>query len=118
MVRRAVLTANAPTRFKVLRIFGDLGPDGDACSDPALVKCSERTIDGLEFSAPKAARPGYMWHFHIVGHEDLRLDLRKELSQRDHDFGGDFVAAVEGDEGHGKARGDKVGAQSVGQVIG
>jgi len=42
---RAVLTADAPTRFKVLRIFDDLRPDGDTCSDPALVNCNQRTID-------------------------------------------------------------------------
>jgi len=54
---RAVLTANAPTRFKVLRIFDDLRPDGDTCPDPALVNCNERTIDGLEFSAPPTELP-------------------------------------------------------------
>jgi spore coat protein A len=54
---RAVLTPNAPTRFKVLRIFDDLRPDGDSCPDPALVNCNQRTIDGLEFSAPPTELP-------------------------------------------------------------
>jgi hypothetical protein len=54
---RAVLTPNAPTRFKVLRIFDDLRPDQNTCSDPALVNCNERTIDGLEFSAPPTELP-------------------------------------------------------------
>jgi spore coat protein A len=54
---RAVLVADAPTRFKVLRVFDDLRPDGDTCSDPALLNCNERTIDGLEFSAPATELP-------------------------------------------------------------
>lgn len=54
---RAVLTADAPTRFKVLRVFDDLRPDGDSCSDPALLNCNQRTIDGLEFSSPPTELP-------------------------------------------------------------
>jgi FtsP/CotA-like multicopper oxidase with cupredoxin domain len=54
---RPVLTANAPTRTKVLRIFDDLRPDGNACSDPALVNCNQRSIDGLEFTTPATEFP-------------------------------------------------------------
>ena len=54
---RPVLTTNAPTRFKVLRVFDDLRPDGDSCPDPALPNCNQRTIDGLEFSAPATELP-------------------------------------------------------------
>lgn len=55
--KRSVLTPNAPTRFKVLRVFDDLRPDGDSCPDPALPNCNQRTIDGLEFSAPPTELP-------------------------------------------------------------
>ncbi len=54
---RPVLTANAPTRFKVLRVFDDLRPDGSTCSDPALVNCNQRSIDGLEFTTPATEYP-------------------------------------------------------------
>src|SRR5258708_1785250 len=54
---RPVLTANAPTRFKVLRVFDDLRPDGSTCSDPALVNCNQRSIDGLEFTTPPPTYP-------------------------------------------------------------
>ena len=54
---RPVLTTNAPTRFKVLRVFDDLRPDGDSCPDPALPNCNQRSIDGLEFSAPATEFP-------------------------------------------------------------
>jgi spore coat protein A len=73
---RAVLTANAPTRFKVLRIFDDLRPDGDSCSDPALVNCNQRTIDGLEFSAPPTELPliGSTEEWDIIHTADPRAD--------------------------------------------
>jgi spore coat protein A, manganese oxidase len=54
---RAVLTANAPTRFKVLRIFDDLRDPTGACPDPALVNCNQRSIDGLEFTTPATEFP-------------------------------------------------------------
>ena len=54
---RAVLATNAPTRFKVLRVFDDERPDGDSCPDPALPNCNQRSIDGLEFSAPATELP-------------------------------------------------------------
>jgi len=54
---RAVLTANAPTRFKVLRIFDDLRDSTDSCSDPALPNCNQRTVDGMEFSTPATEFP-------------------------------------------------------------
>ena len=55
--QRAVLATNAPTRFKVLRVFDDERPDGDSCPDPALPNCNQRSIDGLEFSAPATELP-------------------------------------------------------------
>ncbi len=55
--KRAVLATNAPTRFKVLRVFDDERPDGDSCPDPALPNCNQRSIDGLEFSAPPTELP-------------------------------------------------------------
>ena len=54
---RAVLTANAPTRFKVLRIFDDLRDITGSCSDPALFNCNQREIDGLEFTTPTTEFP-------------------------------------------------------------
>ena len=54
---RPVLTTNAPTRFKVLRVFDDERPDGDSCPDPALPNCNQRSLDGLEFSAPATEMP-------------------------------------------------------------
>ena len=54
---RAVLTANAPTRFKVLRIFDDLRDSSDACTDAALFNCNQREIDGLEFTTPTTEFP-------------------------------------------------------------
>ena len=54
---RAVLTANAPTRFKVLRIFDDLRDPTGACTDPALFNCNQREIDGLEFTTPATEFP-------------------------------------------------------------
>jgi FtsP/CotA-like multicopper oxidase with cupredoxin domain len=54
---RTVLTPNAPTRFKVLRVFDDERPDGDSCPDPALPNCNQRSLDGLEFSAPATELP-------------------------------------------------------------
>jgi FtsP/CotA-like multicopper oxidase with cupredoxin domain len=54
---RAVLTANAPKRVKVLRVFDDLRPDQSSCPDAALVNCNQRSIDGLEFSAPATEFP-------------------------------------------------------------
>ena len=54
---RAVLTTNAPTRFKVLRIFDDLRDSTGACPDPALPNCNQRSIDGLEFSTPTTEFP-------------------------------------------------------------
>jgi spore coat protein A len=73
---RAVLTANAPTRFKVLRIFDDLRPDGSSCPDPALVNCNQRTIDGLEFSAPPTELPlvGSTEEWNIIHTADPRAD--------------------------------------------
>jgi FtsP/CotA-like multicopper oxidase with cupredoxin domain len=53
---RATLTANAPTRFKVLRIFDDLRVAG-SCPDAALVNCNQREIDGLEFTTPTTEFP-------------------------------------------------------------
>jgi FtsP/CotA-like multicopper oxidase with cupredoxin domain len=55
--KRAVLTANAPTRFKVLRIFDDLRDPTGACTDPALVNCNQREIDGLVFTTPATEFP-------------------------------------------------------------
>lgn len=55
--KRNVLTPDAPTRFKVLRIFDDERADGSTCADPALPNCNQRTIDGLEFSAPPTELP-------------------------------------------------------------
>jgi spore coat protein A, manganese oxidase len=54
---RTVLTPNAPTRFKVLRVFDDERPDGDSCPDPALPNCNQRSLDGLEFSSPATELP-------------------------------------------------------------
>jgi FtsP/CotA-like multicopper oxidase with cupredoxin domain len=54
---RPVLTPNAPTRFKVLRVFDDERPDGDSCPDPALPNCNQRSLDGLEFSSPATELP-------------------------------------------------------------
>ena len=54
---RAHLTANAPTRFKVLRIFDDLRDSTGACPDPALPNCNQRSIDGLEFTTPTTEFP-------------------------------------------------------------
>jgi FtsP/CotA-like multicopper oxidase with cupredoxin domain len=73
---RAVLTPNAPTRFKVLRIFDDLRPDGDSCPDAALVNCNQRTIDGLEFSAPPTELPlvGSTEEWDIIHTADPRQD--------------------------------------------
>ena len=52
---RAVLTANAPTRFKVLRTFSDLRAD-DACGGQS-VNCNQRSLDGLEFTTPTTEYP-------------------------------------------------------------
>jgi FtsP/CotA-like multicopper oxidase with cupredoxin domain len=54
---RAVLTPDAPTRFKVLRIFDDLRDSTGSCTDPALVNCNQRSIDGLEFTTPTTEYP-------------------------------------------------------------
>ena len=52
---RATLTANAPTRFKVLRTFSDLRVD-DACGGQS-VNCNQRLLDGLEFTTPTTEYP-------------------------------------------------------------
>jgi FtsP/CotA-like multicopper oxidase with cupredoxin domain len=55
--KRATLTADAPTRFKVLRIFDDLRDSKGNCSDPALFQCNQRSIDALEFTTPTTEFP-------------------------------------------------------------
>lgn len=73
---RAALAANAPTRFKVLRIFDDLRDANDSCSDPALVNCNQRTIDGLEFSSPPTELPlvGSTEEWDLIHTADPRQD--------------------------------------------
>jgi FtsP/CotA-like multicopper oxidase with cupredoxin domain len=79
---RAVLTANAPTRMKVLRVFDDLRDANDECSDPALVNCNQRTIDGLEFSAPPTELP-------LVGSTE-EWDIIHMMEPRNDDQDGNF----------------------------
>ncbi len=74
--KRAVLTPDAPKRTKVLRVWDDLRPDGDTCSDPALPECNERSIDGLEFTTPATEFPlvGSTEEWDIVHLMDPRQD--------------------------------------------
>jgi FtsP/CotA-like multicopper oxidase with cupredoxin domain len=53
--RRATLTPNAPTRFKVLRTFSDLRAP-DSCGGQS-VNCNQRLLDGLEFTTPTTEYP-------------------------------------------------------------
>jgi spore coat protein A len=53
---RQVLTANAPTRTKVLRTFSDLrNPDGTCGGQSG--SCNERVLDGTEFTTPTTEFP-------------------------------------------------------------
>ncbi len=54
--KRATLTPNAPTRFKLLRTFSDLRTADDTCGGQS-VNCNQRALDGLEFTTPTTEFP-------------------------------------------------------------
>ena len=51
-------------------------PDGDSCPDPALPSCNQRTLDGLEFSAPATELPlvGLTEEWDLIHMMDPRQD--------------------------------------------
>ncbi|HEY7371182.1 MAG TPA: carbohydrate-binding protein [Polyangia bacterium] len=54
---KPVLTADAPTRIKILRTFSDLRVgDDDVCAGQS-VNCNQRALDGLEFTTPTTEYP-------------------------------------------------------------
>jgi spore coat protein A len=73
---RQMLTANAPKRTKLLRVFSDLrNPDG-TCGGNSI-NCNERTIDGTEFTTPTTEFP-------LVGSTE-EWDLLNQTSGDDDD---------------------------------
>jgi len=73
---RAVLTANAPTRTKVLRIFDDLKVEPDDACENGSPNCNQRSLDGLEFSSPVTELPlvGSTEEWDILNTHDVSSD--------------------------------------------